>query len=440
MTDRLNARHPNRVTWTSCSAGCTPEALTRARLLVGLALPSHAIVVQSVAAQNPAATQGRSWARWKNTGGHPLTLGLEEEVMLLDSSDLSLAHSSDDVIARLSDELVAHASQETNAAVIELATGIHDDVAGAVTESGRLRRQLAIELRSLGAVGACAGMHPLACTEETRISATPRYRLIADSMRFLARGEPTMALHVHVGVPDPEDAVRVMRRLRDNLPLLVALSANSPFSGGRDTGFASARTVVFDRFPRTGPPRAFGCYADYVETLDDLIASGALVNPTFLWWDVRLQPALGTVELRVMDAQSVVADTAPLVALVQSLARLELEDGPGAGAISQEVLAENRFLAARDGLDALLIDPARRGLVPVQVLLAELIEECRTHATALNCLPQFDRIWRLAAANGAVRQRTWVRAGHDLPSMLARLADRFAAQFSESALPPPERT
>lgn len=392
-----------------------------------------------MASERARAVRGESWADWKNTDGRRFTLGVEEEVMLLEGSDLSLAYSSDNVIAHLSDELVAHTAQETNSAVIELATGIHDDVAGAVRESAGLRRRLAVELGSLGVVPACAGMHPLAAAQDTRISATPRYRLISDSMRFLARGEPTMALHVHVGVPDPDDAVRVMRRLRENVPLLVALSANSPFSGGRDTGFASARIVVFDRFPRTGPPQAFNSYARYVEALDDLIASGALPDPTFLWWDVRLQPALGTVELRVMDAQSVVADNAPLVALVQSLARLELQDGPGNDPISPEVLAENRFLAARDGLDALLIDPSRRGLVAVQVLLAELIEDCRVHATALGCSREFDQLWHLAAANGAVRQRSSVRADRDVHSMLARLAERFAAELPHSPRPLLER-
>lgn len=360
--------------------------------------------------------------------------------MLLDGSELSLAPSSDGVICRLSADLATHTSQETNAAVIELATGVHDDVAGAVADSARLRRRLAIELEPLGTLVACAGMHPLARAEETRISRTPRYQQIADSMRFLAREEPTMALHVHVGVPDPDDAVRVLRRLRNNLPLLVALSANSPFSDGRDSGFASARTVVFDRFPRTGPPRAFGCYADYVEGLDSLMASGALPDPTFLWWDVRLQPALGTVELRVMDAQSAVADTAPLVALVQSLARLELHDAPGDRAVSPEVLAENRFLAARDGLNARLIGPSQRRPVPVRMMLADLIEQCRPHAGALGCAREFDQIGRLAAANGAVRQRTWVQAGRDLHSMLARLADGFTAPPPDSALPLTERS
>ena len=166
--------------------------------------------------------------------------------------------------------------------------------------------------------------------------------------------------------------------------------------------------MIFQAFPRSGPPRFFADYADYVETVDALIASGAIPDPSFLWWDVRLQPALGTVEVRVMDAQSRVRDVTPLVALIQSLARLELEGEPASLVPSAEVLAENRFLAARDGMDARLIDPAARCLVPVREMLDSLLAECRPHALALGCAGALDRVQPLAAANGAARQRAFV--------------------------------
>src|SRR6478735_2291354 len=132
-----------------------------------------------------------------------------------------------------------------------------------------------------------------------------------------ARGEPTFALHVHVAVPDPEMAVRALNGMRAHIPVLLALSANSPFTRGRDSGLASARTPVFQSFPRTGIPREFATYAEYVESIDILIRCGAIPEPTFIWWDVRLQPKLGTIEIRVMDAQTRIRDTAALVALVQ---------------------------------------------------------------------------------------------------------------------------
>jgi glutamate---cysteine ligase / carboxylate-amine ligase len=367
----------------------------------------------------------RSWAHWKDLETS-YTVGVEEEVMLLEFEDMSLAQRSDEVIRDLSPELAEHARPETYAGVLELMTAVHPQVAGVIWELGALRRQLASELRGAMATAACAGMYPLRSTQEMRISGTPRYRLIADTMRCLAH-EPTMALHVHVAVAAPDDATRVLRRIRNNVPLLVALAANSPFAQGAATGFASTRTVTFDRFPRTGPPPAFGSYDKYVEAIDPLIASGALPDSTFLWWDVRLRPSFGTVEVRAMDAQSTIAESASLVALIQSLARLELEGPPDEAVAGDEVLEENRFLAARDGLDARLIDPVSGRLTSARTLLTSLINQCRPHAAALGCSAELDGANRLVAANGALRQRTWTRAGHDLISMVSRLSRQFTA-------------
>jgi carboxylate-amine ligase len=267
---------------------------------------------------------GPAWARWKDAGQR-YTLGVEEELMLLRTDRRSLAQRSDEVLGRISDELSPQVSPETHAAVVELATGIHSDVDELIAELGGLRLRFARELEAMGLTSAAAGTHPLAVAAETEVSGALRYQGLGDSLRVLARREPTMALHVHVGVPEPEDAIRLLNGLRRNIPVLLALSANSPFWQGRDSGFASARTLIFQAFPRAGLPRFFFGYADYVEAVDALIGAGAVPDPSFLWWDVRLQPALGTVEVRVMDAQSTVGDVAPLVALIQSLASLELE-------------------------------------------------------------------------------------------------------------------
>jgi glutamate---cysteine ligase / carboxylate-amine ligase len=367
------------------------------------------------------------WARWNDALDQRYTLGVEEEVMLLEPADWSLAQSGDDVLARLSSELSAHTFPETHAAVVELATGIHPDLDGVVAELTSLRNRLLRELDAMGLTVAAAGTHPLTVREETEVSGATRYRQLDDSLRVLARREPTMALHVHVGVPAPEDAIRLLNGLRRNIPVLLALSANSPFWQGRDSGFASARTVIFQAFPRSGPPRLFADYADYVEAVDALITSGAINDPSFLWWDVRLQPALGTVEVRVMDAQSRVREVTPLVALIQSLARFELEGEPPSVLPSVEVLAENRFLAARDGMDARLIDPAARCLISVREMLDSLLADCRPHALALGCADALDRVRRLAAANGAERQRRFVAHKRRLDELVASLADQFPA-------------
>jgi glutamate---cysteine ligase / carboxylate-amine ligase len=373
------------------------------------------------------------WARWNGGVDQRYTLGVEEEVMLLEPSDWSLAQSSDEVLPRLSDELSAHTSPETHAAVVELATGIHPDLDGVARELASLRDRFARELAAMGLAAAVAGTHPLTSREETQVSGATRYRDLDDSMRVLARREPTMALHVHVGVPAPEDAIRVLNGLRRNAPVLLALSANSPFWQGRDSGFASARTVIFQAFPRTGLPRYFAGYGDYVEAVDALIASEAVPDPSFLWWDVRLQPTLGTVEVRVTDAQSTIGEVTPLVALIQSLARVELEGDSSPVVPGAEVLAENCFLAARDGMNARLIDPTARRLIAVREMLEILLAECRPHALALGCAGALDRVQRLAAATGADRQRAFVARNGRLDQLVARLADRFLAPDSRTA-------
>ncbi len=345
--------------------------------------------------------------------------------MLLDPVSGSLAQSSDSVLARLSDELSAHVSPETHAAVVELKTGVHADVDGSVAELAALRRRLAGELDAMGLSAAAAGTHPRTVREETEVSGAERYRLVGDSLRSLARREPTMALHVHVGVAEPDDAIRLLNGLRQSVPVLLALSANSPFWQGRDAGFDSVRTMIFQAFPRTGLPRQFASYADYVEAVDAVIAAGAVPDPSFFWWDVRPQPKFGTVEVRVMDAQSTIAEVTPLVALVQSLARLELEGDPPAPAPGAEVLAENRFLAARDGMDARLIDATTRRMVPVREVLDTLLARCRPHALALGCASMLERVEMLAASNGAGRQRSFTAAHGGLEQLVPSLAEQF---------------
>jgi carboxylate-amine ligase len=319
---------------------------------------------------------------------------------------------------------------ETHASVIELRTGIHTNVDGALVELATLRRRLFDELGALGLSVAASGTHPLTVGEETSISGAARYQLLGDSMRSLARREPTMALHVHVGVPCPEDAIRVLNGLRSSVPVLIALSANSPYLRGSDGGFDSMRTVVFQAFPRTGPPQAFDSYADYVDALHPVIRAGAVADPSFFWWDVRPQPVLGTVEVRVMDAQSTIADVAPLVALIQSLARLQLEGEESTALLappSPQVLAENRFLAARDGMAARLIEPVSGRLTPVAEMIDTLLDACRPHALALGCAPDLERVRVLAASNGATRQRAFTAAGGALEGLVPDLVARFLA-------------
>lgn len=367
------------------------------------------------------------WAEW-TANAQPYTIGVEEEVMLLDPTrDWALAQRIEDVLAALPAALAGYVGAETHQAAIELMTDPHVSVSAAVAQLRSVRDELCNALDRLGLAAAAAGTHPLAVWSETEVTSASRYRLIHRTMRDLAMREPTFALHVHVGVPDPERAIELYNRLRVHLPLLLALSGNSPFWRGHDSGFASTRTIVFQAFPRTGMPRRYGSYSEWVEAVDLQIRAGALPEPTFLWWDVRPQPRFGTVEVRVMDAQTRIADSAALVALVQSIARLELEEGYVADHVirAEEVLAENRFIAARDGVRARLIDTTEESLRPVLDLLTELLEAARPHGEALGCANELERIRALAATTGAAWQRTYPADQAGLVRLVAALAEAF---------------
>jgi carboxylate-amine ligase len=365
------------------------------------------------------------WAEWKPS--EPYSIGIEEEVMLLDPADFSLAQSVGEILPALSPGLQARATSETHQAALELASAPHADAAGAAQEVAELRAALARELEAFGRRAASAGTHPFAVWTETEVASGTRQRIVHDSMRELARREPTFALHVHVGVADPERAIALQNALRSHLPLLLAASANSPFWQGRDSGLASARIPVFMAFPRVGIPRGFPSYAHWVQAVDVLLRSGAFPEPTFLWWDVRPQPRFGTVEIRIMDAQTTPRETGLLAALVQAVARLELEEGFNSRTLidAVEVLDENRFLAARDGMEAALIDPTADRRVPAVELLEQLIRAARSHGQDLGCEAALDELAERGRDTGAHRQRAAIGADGDLSGLVERLSTQF---------------
>jgi glutamate---cysteine ligase / carboxylate-amine ligase len=354
-------------------------------------------------------------------------VGIEEEVMLLHASDFALAPWIDSILPTLAAHLADHVDAETHGSALELRTGVHDGVPEAIAELATLRSELSSELAGRGLRAAAAGMHPTTVWQETRISGGERYQLLYASLRELARREPTFALHVHVAVSDPEDALRALNGLRAHVPLLLALSANSPFWQGRETGLASTRTPMFGAFPRVGLPRAFADYEDYVESIDLLLRCGAFPEPTFLWWDVRLQPRWGTVEVRIMDAQITTHDSAALVALVQSLVHMEVNT-PAMAASSlntPELLAENRFLAARDGMQAKFLDPHIEGQISAHDVLESTLEACAQHADELGCREELEGARELSRHPGVERQRERAREAGGLAGLVGSLAEAF---------------
>ena len=370
-----------------------------------------------------------AWAEWNaDAAESPWTVGVEEEVVLLSPRTWLPESRCEDVLAALPAETVPHACAETHGSALELATSPHETVAEAVAELAALRAQLATTVEALGLRAAVTGTHPTARWEHIEVSPGARYRYLHASMRELARREPTFGLHVHVAVPDPEAAVRAYNAMRTHLPMLLALSGNSPYWQGRDSGLVSARTPAFQAFPRTGIPRRFGSWREYAEAVDVLLRSGAIPEPTFLWWDVRLQPSYGTLEVRVLDAQTSVGDTAALAALVQCLVRLEaLADPPHPVSArrprcSPRTASSRRATACRPRL----IEPPAWMRRPVGDRLQAYLHACAPHARALGCVEELARVSILAEAPGAARQRSLAAQTGGLEGLIEALSDAFA--------------
>jgi glutamate---cysteine ligase / carboxylate-amine ligase len=338
-------------------------------------------------------------------GGAPaFTVGIEEELLLVDRDTHQLAPNAADVLSRLDGLPPGSVGHEAFAAELELRSPAADDAEAATTALGVARA-------AAGRAGATligAGLHPSAALGDVELVAKERYRRVEDEMRGLIRRTPECALHVHVGMPDADAAVHALNGLREALPLLQALAANSPYWFGRDSGLASARAAVVRAYPGRGAPRAFRNWDDYAATADEALRAGDLPDYTYLWWDIRLQPRLGTVEVRELDAQAPLRDIAAIAGLIHAIAVRAVE-GPPRHATAPEALAWSAWMASRDGLDAHVLD--------ANGIRRPLRDIARRTATEL----RQDEAERLARdGNGAQRQRiAYARGG--LRAVLAEL-------------------
>jgi carboxylate-amine ligase len=367
------------------------------------------------------------WSEWR-TEGDPFCIGIEEEVMLLDRS-WALDQGFPALRENLGQELRGRLTTETHGSAIEYASTPAQNAAEAIAELAEIRAGLVEDLERQGRAAASAGTHPFTTWDLTQVSGDAHHMEVYETMRELARREPTFAMHVHVSIDSPDLAVATHNRMRAHLPLLLALSANSPYWQGRDSGLASARTPIFQTFPRSGIPRAYRDYADFVDTLDTLIEAGAFPDPSYVWWDIRIKPDLGTIEIRIADAQSELWRVEALAALTQSLVRLEAlhEQAPKALVEAPELLDENRFRAFRDGVRAELLDPTGRRTLPVSDLAELAVAACRPHARDLGCEAGLDLVERLVAEPSDQLQRELAGPDLDLPAVVAGLSQRFTA-------------
>jgi glutamate---cysteine ligase / carboxylate-amine ligase len=354
--------------------------------------------------------------------GPAYTIGIEEEMMILDAESLELVNA---IESMLQPAPAGEIKPELMESVLEVSTAPCANTTEAGDQLRALRSQVAATAASKGMAIGSAGTHPFAMWEDQRIVARSRYRDLISALRFVARQELIFGMHVHVGIDDPNKAIHVANGMRVHIPLLLGLSANSPFWRADATGLASTRVPIFRAFPRTGIPPTYDDWEDYQRRINFMVKAKVIEDYTYLWPDVRPHPMFGTVEVRVMDSQTRVEHTLGLAALVQALAR-ELSEHYEAGTplsrYPYEMLDENKWLAARHGLEGELVDLPTYERVPTRELARRLIDRMRDHCVELGSLDELEAVEDLLQrGNGAARQVVVYEANHDLREVMAEI-------------------
>jgi glutamate---cysteine ligase / carboxylate-amine ligase len=359
----------------------------------------------------------------------PFSIGVEEEFQLLSPESYELVSRFDEVAEAADDERV---KPELLQSVLEVATTVASNVPEAIQEARELRARLRDAAGERGTLIASAGTHPFSRYEHQDVTEAPRYVGLIEKMQWIAERELIFGLHVHVGMRSGDEAIWVANALRTWLPELLALSANSPFWHGRDTGLASTRIKVFDPFPRSGLPPTFASFADFEALVERGIQTSSFSDYTYIWWDLRPHPRLGTIEVRICDAQTRIDSVAAIVALVQSLAATLADRYDGEGSLPVQpitLVSENKWRATRYGLDADLIWLERDEERPAREALRHLVELAEPAARRLGCAAELALVDEvLRRGTGADEQR---RVQADGESLLA-VAQFLSATTTEA--------
>lgn len=357
--------------------------------------------------------------------GTPFTLGIEEELMICDAETLELAPGIERILAALPEDVTGYVKPELHQSVLEVATlpcmGV-SEAAGQLTELRRLVRGVA---ESLGLAIGAAATHPSALYEEQAIVERPRYKQLIAELRWIAQRELIFGTHIHVGIDDADKAIYVADGMRGYLPLLLGMSSNSPLWRGKVTGMMSSRTAVFRTFPRVGVPPYYGSWEIYSHRVELMMRGGAIPDYTYLWWDVRPHPNLGTVELRVFDQQTRIEHTLGFAALAQSLAhRLAMRYDDGVPSVEHpwELIDDNKVRAALVGIEGRLIDFDRGIEVEGAEMLTAVIEDLREHAQELGCEDELAGLVDLVErGTGARRQLDWLAEHGDVHGLMREI-------------------
>ncbi|HXQ85674.1 MAG: glutamate--cysteine ligase [Gaiella sp.] len=360
----------------------------------------------------------------------PYTLGVEEEYMLLDPESFDLVQHIEMVLDAIQgDELASRINAELMQSVLEIATPVCQTAGDVMRELQTLRAYVRDVARDQGLRVGSAGTHPFSLFERQRITAKDRYHALIDQLQYVARRELIFGMHIHVAVDDPDKAIQIVNGLLPHLAPLLALSASSPFWRGEPTGLASSRQIVFSAFPRSGPPPRFRDYEDYALVVGQLERTGCIADYTHIWWDIRPHPKWGTIEVRICDAVTRLEDAVAIAAYCQALVK-QLSERYDAGdeipSYHRILTSENKWLAARYGLDAPVMDLATGSRIrsPIAKLVRRTLRDLEPHARELGSERELEGIAALIGrGNSAERQLRVYNANRDIVEVVRAIAD-----------------
>ena len=363
-------------------------------------------------------------------GSERATLGVEVELEIVDRGTRQLASAATDVLAELgaggAHAKVKHELFECTAEVI---TGICDTVAEARDDLAASIKELTAVTGRRGLALMCSGSHPISRWHDQVVSPDPRYHGLIEEMQWAARRMQIFGVHVHVGVKSGERAIAIANALNTCIPHFLALSASSPYWAGRDTGMASCRSTVFESLPTAGLPYLLSGWSEFEQFMETLVAAQAITGVREVWWDIRPHPDFGTVELRICDGMPTLTEVSAVAALAQSVVESfdnRLDRGEPLPRPREWTVRQNKWRAARHGLDAEIITDDRGGRTPLRRAISDLVEELSPVAEGLGCLEEL-RLNLRTLEHGASyeRQRRVVAAGGTMTDVVDSLVSEF---------------
>jgi carboxylate-amine ligase len=368
-----------------------------------------------------------------------LSIGIEEEYQTIDPASRNLrSHIQAEIVQKGKTLLAERVKPEMHQSVVEIGTGVCRNIQDAEKDIRSIRREMVKLARDNGLRLAAGGTHPFSHWRDQEIYPDDRYRVIVEDMKLVARANLIFGLHVHIGIEDRETAIQIMNGARYFLPHILALSTNSPFWLGMDSGLRSYRCKVFDKFPRTNIPDLYYSWSEFENYVNLLIRTNCIDNAKKIWWDIRPHPHFPTLEFRICDMPMRVEETIAIAALCQAvIAKLYQlhEQNLSFRHYSRALIMENKWRAARYGLDGKLIDFGKQKEVPVRDLIREILDFVAGVAEELGSAEQINYIYRiLDEGTGADRQlRTFAETG-DLNKVVDQMIEETEkGLFAESA-------